>query len=95
LQRLDVDQVGGVQIGVLDEPREQTRLRRPADQHVEKGRGVEDDQRSRPARTASTIASLLVPALRLFALASTSAIGGRSATRTTSASRADGAHVLQ
>lgn len=44
VQCLDVDQVWGVQVCVLDESREQAWLRRPPDQDVEKSGGVEDDQ---------------------------------------------------
>jgi len=87
VEHLDVDQVWGVEVGVSGDPSEQRLTGRPADQDIEQSRGVQDDQRSRPARTASTITSRLAPVVRLPALASTSTTGGRSATRTISASR--------
>ena len=80
----DIDQVGGMEVAVLGEPRDERLVARTCEQARQDRGGVNDDHaRSRPARTAPTEGP---PALA-SARARTSAIGGRSATRVISAWR--------
>lgn len=56
---LDVQQVRRVEVAVAQDTVSKARDRRPAQEEAQDGRGVDDDQgRSRPERTASTMSSV-------------------------------------
>jgi hypothetical protein len=88
VQYFGVDQVWSVPVAVRDEALDESRCGVMGGERFEHGRGVDDKQRvqarSRPSRTAATIAALGAPPARERARASRSATGGCSATRSSS-----------
>src|SRR5438093_8780084 len=85
---LHVDQMRGVEIAILRQSPAKSRRARATREGGQDGRGVDDDHvRSRPERTDATILVVDVPPDLAEARARTSATGGRSATRVTSARR--------
>src|SRR5207244_1121352 len=77
VQYFHIDQVRGVQILVYFQAMKQGLIVRPAGQRGNEGRRIDDDHcRSRPDRTAATMASADAPPERALARASTSESGG-------------------
>src|SRR4051794_26252013 len=88
VDHLHVDQMRGVKVAIPRQSVAKAHWSRTSGQGGQDGRGVDDDHvRSRPERTEATILEADVPPDRSEARARTSATGGRSATRVTSARR--------